>query len=95
VAKSGVRARSTALVPNLQKSYGHSHLTKPCCVVPNGRSVRRANPEGVAFTIFATLIGALQLARAVEGTELSDRILAAGADAAKALIRQVQDEVAV
>jgi|GEM_PF-3715158 len=52
------------------------------------------DPEGVAFTIFATLIGALQLARAVEGTELSDRILAAGADAAKALIRQVQDEVA-
>lgn len=47
------------------------------------------DPEGVAFTIFATLIGALQLARAVEGTELSDRILAAGSDAAKALIQQV------
>jgi TetR/AcrR family transcriptional regulator, transcriptional repressor for nem operon len=47
------------------------------------------DPEGVALGVFATLIGALQLARAVEGTELSDRILAAGADAAKALIQPV------
>lgn len=52
------------------------------------------DPEGVALGVFATLIGALQLARALEGTELSDRILAAGAAAAKALIRPVQDEVA-
>ncbi|MER8526536.1 MULTISPECIES: TetR/AcrR family transcriptional regulator [unclassified Mesorhizobium] len=52
------------------------------------------DPEGAALGMFATLIGALQLARAVEGTELSDRILAAGAVAAKALIRPVQDEVA-
>lgn len=44
------------------------------------------DPEGVALGIFAALIGALQLARAVEGTELSDRILAAGADAARALL---------
>jgi hypothetical protein len=35
--------------------------------------------------IYATLIGSLQLARAVEGTDLSDRVLAAGRDAAKAL----------
>ncbi|MER9895331.1 TetR/AcrR family transcriptional regulator [Mesorhizobium sp. M0119] len=52
------------------------------------------DPEGAALGMFATLIGTLQLARAVEGTELSDRILAAGAVAAKALIRPVQDEVA-
>ncbi|MDX8491759.1 TetR/AcrR family transcriptional regulator [Mesorhizobium sp. VK22B] len=45
------------------------------------------NPEGTALGVFATLIGALQLARAVDGTELSDRILAAGADAARALIQ--------
>ena len=45
------------------------------------------DPEGVALSIYATVIGALQLARAVEGTELSDRILAAGADAARALIK--------
>ena len=32
-------------------------------------------------------VGALQLARAAGGTELSDRMLAAGADAARALVR--------
>jgi TetR/AcrR family transcriptional repressor of nem operon len=52
------------------------------------------DPEDVAFSVYATLIGTLQLARAVEGTELSDRILAAGADAARALIRSPQDEAA-
>jgi len=46
------------------------------------------DPEGVALAVFATLIGALQLARAVEGADLSDRILAAGADAARTLIQQ-------
>ena len=45
------------------------------------------DPEGVALGLFATLVGALQLARAAAGTELSDRILAAGADAARALIQ--------
>jgi TetR/AcrR family transcriptional regulator, transcriptional repressor for nem operon len=52
------------------------------------------DPEDVAFSVYATLIGTLQLARAVEGAELSDRILAAGADAARALIRSPQDEAA-
>lgn len=41
--------------------------------------------EAVAISLYATLIGTLQLARTVEGTELSDRILAAGADAARTL----------
>lgn len=52
------------------------------------------DPEDVAFSVYATLIGTLQLARAVEGAELSDRILAAGADAARALIRSPQNEAA-
>src|SRR5688500_672852 len=43
------------------------------------------NPDAAAIGIYATLIGTLQLARAVEGTDLSDRILAAGADAARRL----------
>lgn len=51
------------------------------------------DPEGVALGIFAALIGALQLARAAEGTELSDRILAAGADAVRALMKPRQDGV--
>jgi AcrR family transcriptional regulator len=51
------------------------------------------DPEGVALGVFATLIGTLQLARAVEGTELSDRILTAGKDAAQRLIQPPHDEV--
>ncbi|MBV1686357.1 hypothetical protein KRR38_01385 [Novosphingobium sp. G106] len=43
------------------------------------------DPEGVALGIYAPLIGALQLARSVEGTPLSDRILAAGVYAAQVL----------
>ena len=46
------------------------------------------DPEAAALSVFATLIGTLQLARAVEGTALSDRILAAGADAARAVAKQ-------
>jgi AcrR family transcriptional regulator len=44
------------------------------------------DPEAVALGIYATLIGTLQLARAVNGTALSERILAAGADAARELV---------
>jgi AcrR family transcriptional regulator len=50
------------------------------------------DPEGVALGIYATLIGALQLARATQGTAVSDRILAAGADAARALVQPSQDK---
>jgi hypothetical protein len=49
------------------------------------------DPEHVALGILATLIGALQLARAVEGTELSDRILEAGKEAARTLVRPNQE----
>ena len=41
--------------------------------------------EAVAIAIYATLIGSIQLARTAEGTDLSDRILAAGRNAARAL----------
>ena len=44
------------------------------------------DPEGVALGIFATLIGTLEMARAVSDPELSDRILLAGATAAKAML---------
>ncbi|UXN72787.1 TetR/AcrR family transcriptional regulator [Devosia sp. A8/3-2] len=50
--------------------------------------------ENAAFGIFATLIGALELARAVDGAELSDRILAAGAAAAKELLAPRQNQPA-
>lgn len=44
--------------------------------------------EQRTFGIFATLVGALQMARAVEGTEMSDRILEAGKQAARMLAGQ-------
>ena len=44
------------------------------------------DPEAMALALQALLVGSLQLARAVQGTPLSDRILAAGMDAAKTLI---------
>ena len=52
------------------------------------------DPEAIALGVFSTLIGALQLARAVEGTELSDRILSAGKAAARTLIKPLQEELA-
>ncbi|CAH2401167.1 TetR/AcrR family transcriptional regulator [Mesorhizobium ventifaucium] len=50
------------------------------------------DPEAVAFGVFATLIGTLELSRAVNGTELSDRILEAGAVAAKALLQPREND---
>ena len=58
----------------------------------SGLPPQTRDPEAVALGIYATLIGALQLARAAKGTALSDRILKAGADAARALVEARQDE---
>jgi TetR/AcrR family transcriptional repressor of nem operon len=49
------------------------------------------DPQGVALGIYATLVGALQLARAVPSKALSDQILSAGADAARTLARTASD----
>lgn len=51
----------------------------------SGLPPQARDPEAKALGIYATLIGALQLARVVQGTPLSDRIMAAGADAARML----------
>ena len=48
--------------------------------------------EDAALGVYATLIGALQLARAAKGTPLSERVLAAGAEAARRLVQARQDE---
>ena len=45
------------------------------------------DPQAVAIGIYSTLVGALQLARAVPSKALSDQILSAGAEAARALAR--------
>jgi len=45
------------------------------------------DPEDMALAFFATLIGTLQLARVADSSEMSDRILAIGRQAARALSR--------
>ena len=50
-------------------------------------ALQARDPEGVVLGVYATLIGTLQLARAVEGSPLSERILAAGAEAARHLVK--------
>jgi AcrR family transcriptional regulator len=49
------------------------------------------DPQGVALGIYATLVGALQLARAVPSKAQSDHILSAGAEAARALAQAARD----
>lgn len=88
---------SAALLPELARQPPETRKLYTDRFLSLVRQVSAALPqteesEGVALGVLATLIGALQLARAVEGMELSDRILAAGADAARALIKPRQDE---
>lgn len=71
--------------PGETRSYWSERLLATVKQLASGLPPRTSNPEAAAIGIYATLIGALQLARAVQGTPLSDRILAAGADAARAL----------
>ena len=60
-------------------------VSEMAAALPEGAGDREAKVIG----IYATLIGTLQLARAVHGTPLSERILAAGADAARQLVHRV------
>ncbi|RUW49165.1 TetR/AcrR family transcriptional regulator [Mesorhizobium sp. M8A.F.Ca.ET.021.01.1.1] len=87
----GMGCASAALLPEIAREQPETRQLYTERLMTLVRQVSAAlpphasDPEAVAFGIFATLIGALQLARAVEGAELSDRILAAGADAARSL----------
>jgi TetR/AcrR family transcriptional regulator, transcriptional repressor for nem operon len=51
----------------------------------SGLACEAGDREAAAIGVYAILVGTLQLARAVKGTPLSDRILAAGAGAARSL----------
>jgi AcrR family transcriptional regulator len=89
---------AAALLPELARQpsetrrlHAERFLTMVRQMVP-ALALQTQDPEGVALGVYATLIGALQLARATQGTELSDRILAAGADAARALVQPRQDK---
>ena len=95
----GTGCASAALLPELARQPPETRevYTERLLVLVRQLSAalpQARNPEGAALGVFATLIGALQLARAVAGTELSDRFLAAGADAARRLIQTSEGEKA-
>lgn len=94
----GKGCASAALLPELARQSSETrqlyteHFLTLMREVSAALPPQTKDPESMALGIFATLIGALELARAVTGTALSDRILAAGADAARALLRSQQDK---
>ena len=84
----------SALLPELarqpldtRKAYMES-LLKAVDAMASALPPDSGDSEEVAIALYATLIGTLQLARAVYGTPLSERILKAGADAARELVRR-------
>lgn len=89
----GKGCASAALLPEIAREPVETrqvyaeHLLKLVRQVAAGLTPDVRDPKTVAFGVFATLIGTLELSRAVNGTELSDRILEAGAVAAKALLQ--------
>lgn len=62
------------------------------CQLANELDPRLADPAGAAISMFETPIGTLELARAVSVANLSDRILAADADAAAFLMEARRSE---
>lgn len=96
----GTGCASAALLPEIAREPAETrqvyteHVLNLIRLVAAELSGDVGERENVAFGIFATLIGALELARAVDGAELSDRILAAGAAAAKELLAPRQNQPA-
>jgi AcrR family transcriptional regulator len=93
---SGKGCAAAALLPELARQ---PISTRRVCAERIAAAVREIaaalpaqDPGCVALGVYATLVGALQLARAAKGTSMSDRVLAAGADAARALIERCGDE---
>lgn len=88
---------AAALLPELSREPSKARRLYAKRLLDTVRRLASALPpqtedrEGVALGFYATLIGTLQLARATKGTALSDRILTAGAEAARALVRGAQD----
>lgn len=96
----GAGCASAALLPEIAREPAETrevyteHVLKLIRLVAAQLPGDASEREDVAFGIFATLIGALELSRAVDGTELSDRILAAGAAAAKQMLAPHQSQPA-
>jgi AcrR family transcriptional regulator len=89
---SGKGCAAAALLPELAREPLSTRRACAERIAAAVREITAALPaqdsESVALGIYATLIGALQLARAVKGTSMSDRVLAAGADAVRALVER-------
>lgn len=84
---------AAALLPELARQ---PLATRRLCAERMSAAVRRIaaalppatrDREAVALGVYATLIGALEIARAVKGTPLSERALEAGAEAARTIGR--------
>ena len=96
----GIGCASAALLPEVARQPLQTREVYAERLATQVRQISAALPpqtkdrEDVALSLFATLIGALQLARAVQETEFSDRILVVGARAARALIDASQDKAA-
>ncbi|MER8482210.1 TetR/AcrR family transcriptional regulator [Mesorhizobium sp. M1322] len=94
----GKGCASAALLPEIAREPAETrqvyaeHLLKLVRQVAAELTPDARDPEDVAFGVFATLIGTLELSRAVNGTELSDRILEAGSVAAKALLQPREND---
>jgi TetR/AcrR family transcriptional repressor of nem operon len=82
---------SAALLPELSRETPDTrklyteHVMILVRQLAAGLSPQLADREGAALSIFASLIGTLQLARAVDDVKTSDDMLHAGANAARAL----------
>lgn len=89
----GIGCASSALLPELGREPAETrHLYTGQVLSLVQQVADHLDPQivdrhGVATAIFAMLVGTLQLARAVDDKDLSDRILAAGAATARALAR--------
>lgn len=97
---SGTGCASAALLPEIAREPAETrevyteHVLKLIRLVAAQLPGDASEREDVAFGIFATLIGTLELSRAVDGAELSERILAAGAAAAKQMFAPHQSQPA-
>ncbi|HEX7886615.1 MAG TPA: TetR/AcrR family transcriptional regulator [Phenylobacterium sp.] len=93
---AGTGCASAALLPEVARQPAEirdlytRHLVKLIGGMAERLPPGTQDPESVALGVYATIVGALQLARATRPGALSDRILAIGADAARTLIEARQ-----
>lgn len=83
---------SAALLPEIARESQETrtlyeeHLLTAVQQIATALSQPDPDSEEKILALLATLVGTLQMARAVKGTTLSDRILKAGAEAARLLV---------